>query len=198
MYPSSVRNLIDCLKELPGIGEKSAERMAYSIINFDDNVLDDFISSLSDIKNNIKRCSICHNITDNDVCYICNDSNRDKKTIFVVEKPKDVILFEKMGSYNGTYHVLDGLISPLDSINPEDINLLSLVDRVKNGGIEEVIVVLKPSIEGETTMQYIKKVLSKYDVKVSKIPIGIPMGTDIEYIDTMTLEMAFEDRKDVA
>ena len=198
MYPSSVRNLIDCLKELPGIGEKSAERMAYSIINFDENVLDDFISSLSDIKNNIKRCSICHNITDNDVCYICNDNNRDKKTIFVVEKPKDVILFEKMGSYNGTYHVLDGLISPLDSVNPEDINLSSLIDRVKNGGIEEVIVVLKPSIEGETTMQYIKKVLSKYDVKVSKIPIGIPMGTDIEYIDTMTLEMAFEDRKDVA
>lgn len=198
MYPSSVRNLIDCLKELPGIGEKSAERMAYSIINFDENVLDDFISSLSDIKNNIKRCSICHNITDNNVCYICNDNNRDKKTIFVVEKPKDVILFEKMGSYNGTYHVLDGLISPLDSVNPEDINLSSLIDRVKNGGIEEVIVVLKPSIEGETTMQYIKKVLSKYDVKVSKIPIGIPMGTDIEYIDTMTLEMAFEDRKDVA
>lgn len=198
MYPSSVRNLIDCLKELPGIGEKSAERMAYSIINFDENVLDDFISSLSDIKNNIKRCSICHNITDNDVCYICNDNNRDKKTIFVVEKPKDVILFEKMGSYNGTYHVLDGLISPLDSVNPEDINLSSLIDRVKNGGIEEVIVVLKPSIEGETTMQYIKKMLSKYDVKVSKIPIGIPMGTDIEYIDTMTLEMAFEDRKDVA
>jgi len=103
-----------------------------------------------------------------------------------------------MGSYNGKYHVLGGLISPLECINPEDINLDNLVKRVEVGNINEVIVVLKPSIEGETTMQYIKKILAKYDVKVSKIPIGIPMGTDIEYIDTMTLEMAFEDRKDVA
>ena len=133
-----------------------------------------------------------------DICYICNDKNRDSNTIFVVEKSKDIILFEKMGTYNGKYHVLDGLISPMDGINPEDININSLIRRVQEDNVREVIVVLKPSIEGETTMQYIKKVLSKYDVKVSKIPIGIPMGTDIEYIDTMTLEMAFEDRKDVA
>jgi len=103
-----------------------------------------------------------------------------------------------MGTYNGRYHVLNGLISPLDGVNPEDINLNSLIERVKEDNVKEVIVVLKPSIEGETTMQYIKKMLSKYDVKVSKIPIGIPMGADIEYIDTMTLEMAFENRKDVA
>ena len=128
----------------------------------------------------------------------CNDKNRDSNTIFVVEKSKDIILFEKMGTYGGKYHVLDGLISPMDGINPEDININSLVRRVENDNVREVIVVLKPSIEGETTMQYIKKILSRYDVKVSKIPIGIPMGTDIEYIDTMTLEMAFEDRKDVA
>ena len=133
-----------------------------------------------------------------DKCYICNDDNRASDTIFVVEKSKDIILFEKMGTYNGKYHVLDGLISPMDGINPEDINLSKLVKRVQEDNVREVIVVLKPSIEGETTMQYIKKILSKYDVKVSKIPIGIPMGTDIEYIDTMTLEMAFEDRKDVA
>ena len=133
-----------------------------------------------------------------DKCYICNDDSRLSNTIFVVEKSKDIILFEKMGTYNGKYHVLNGLISPLDGINPDDINLNSLIERVKEDNVKEVIVVLKPSIEGETTMQYIKKILSKYDVKVSKIPIGIPMGTDIEYIDTMTLEMAFEDRKDVA
>ena len=111
---------------------------------------------------------------------------------------KDIVLFEKMGNYKGLYHVLDGLISPLEGINPEDINLEKLIDRVKNNTIKEVIVVLKPSIEGETTMQYIKKILSKYNVRVSKIPIGIPMGADIEYIDSMTLEMAFEDRKDIA
>ena len=133
-----------------------------------------------------------------DKCYICSDNSRDDTTIFVVEKPKDIILFERMGNYKGMYHVLDGLISPLEGINPEDINIDSLVSRVKNNKVKEVIVVLKPSIEGETTMQYIKKILNKYDVRVSKIPIGIPMGTDIEYIDSMTLELAFEDRKDIA
>ena len=194
MYPDSVRNLIESLKNLPGIGEKSAERMAFSILNFDNEKLDDLEKALSDIKN-IKRCPICNNITDMDMCYICSNPNRVEDTIFVVEKPKDIVLFEKMGNYNGKYHVLDGLISPLEGINPEDINIDSLVKRVENGNVKEIIIVLKPSIEGETTMHYIKKILSKYDVKVSKIPIGIPMGTDIEYIDSLTLEMAFEDRK---
>lgn len=198
MYPSSIRNLIECLKDLPGIGEKSAERLAYAIVGFDKDKLDNFANSLISIKNNIRRCEVCNCITDMNKCYICNDDNRNNETIFVVEKSKDIILFEKMGTYNGRYHVLDGLISPMDGINPEDINLSNLVKRVCDDNVKEVIVVLKPSIEGETTMQYIKKILSKYDVKVSKIPIGIPMGTDIEYIDTMTLEMAFEDRKDVA
>ena len=198
MYPSSIRNLIECLKDLPGIGEKSAERLAYAIVGFDKDKLDNFANSLVNIKDNIKRCKCCNCITDMDLCYICNDKNRDSNTIFVVEKSKDIILFEKMGTYNGRYHVLDGLISPIDGINPEDINICSLINRVREDNVKVVIVVLKPSIEGETTMQYIKKILSKYDVKVSKIPIGIPMGTDIEYIDTMTLEMAFEDRKDVA
>ena len=197
MYPNCVRNLIDSFRNLPGIGEKSAERLAFSVLNFEQEKIDDFANSLVEIKN-IKRCPICNNITDMDKCYICNDNSRDTNTIFVVEKPKDIVLFEKMGNYKGMYHVLDGLISPLEGINPEDINLNSLIDRVKNNDVKEVIVVLKPSIEGETTMQYIKKILSKYDIRVSKIPIGIPMGTDIEYIDPMTLEMAFEDRKDIA
>ena len=197
MYPNCLRDLIESLKNLPGIGEKSAERLAFSVLNFDKDKIDNFANSLLQIKN-IKRCPICNNITDMDKCYICNDTSRDMETIFVVEKPKDIVLFEKMGNYRGMYHVLDGLISPLEGINPEDINLESLVDRVQKNKIKEVIVVLKPSIEGETTMQYIKKILSKYDVRVSKIPIGIPMGTDIEYIDSMTLEMAFEDRKDIA
>ncbi len=197
MYPDSVKNLIDSLKNLPGIGEKSAERMAFSILNFDDEKIDNFEKSLHDIKN-IKRCPICNNITDMDKCYICNNPNRLDDTIFVVEKPKDIVLFEKMGNYNGKYHVLDGLISPLEGINPEDINIDTLVKRVEDNNVKEVIIVLKPSIEGETTMHYIKKILSKYDVRVSKIPIGIPMGTDIEYIDSMTLEMAFEDRKDIS
>ena len=197
MYPNGIRNVIDCLKNLPGIGEKSAERMAFSILNFDKEKLDTFADAILSLKD-IKRCPICKNITDMDICNICSDTSRDDKTIFVVEKPKDIVLFEKMGNYKGKYHVLGGLISPLDGVNPEDINIDNLVKRVKENGVTEVIVVLKPSIEGETTMQYIKRVLSKYDVRVSKIPIGIPMGTEIEYIDSMTLEMAFEDRKDIS
>lgn len=197
MYPNSIKNLIDCLKNLPGIGEKSAERMAFSILNFEHDRLDEFGNAVLALKN-IKKCPICNNITDMDKCYICSDEGRSNDTIFVVEKPKDIVLFEKMGNYKGKYHVLGGLISPIDGINPEDINIDSLVNRVKDNNVSEVIVVLKPSIEGETTMQYIKKLLSKYDVRVSKIPIGIPMGADIEYIDSMTLEMAFEDRKEVS
>ena len=197
MYPGSIRNLIECLKNLPGIGEKTAERMAYSIVGVDKDRLSDFIDSLTCIRDNVKKCPVCNNITDMDMCYICKDMNRNEDTIFVVEKSKDIILFEKMGTYNGRYHVLNGLISPMDGINPDDINLDSLIERVKQGNVKEVIVVLKPSIEGETTMQYIKKILAKYDVKVSKIPIGIPMGADIEYIDTMTLELAFENRNDI-
>ena len=197
MYPESVRNLINSLKYLPGIGEKSAERMAFSILNFDDEKLEVFSNSISDIKK-IKKCPICNNITDSDICSICSNPNRVDDQIFVVEKPRDIILFEKMGNYNGKYHVLDGLISPIDGINPEDINIASLEERVKKGNIKEIIIVLKPSIEGETTMHYIGKILSKYNVKVSKMPIGIPIGTDIEYIDSITLEMAFEDRQKIA
>lgn len=197
MYPGCVRNLIDALKDLPGIGEKSAERLAFSILNFDKEKIDNFANSLIDIKN-IKKCPICNNITDMDKCYICGDTGRLDDTIFVVEKPKDIVLFEKMGNYKGKYHVLGGLISPLEGINPEDIYIDGLINRVRDNNVKEVIIVLKPSIEGETTMQYIKKVLTKYDVRVSKIPIGIPMGTDIEYIDSMTLELAFEDRKDIS
>ena len=197
MYPECVRKLIDSLKKLPGVGEKSAERMAFSIMNFSSDSLLDFSQSLIDINEKLKKCPICNNITDRDICYICSDESRNNNTIFVVEKPKDIVLFEKIGNYNGRYHVLGGLISPLEGIGPEDINLSGLIDRVKNSSVEEVIVVLKPSIEGATTTHYIKKILEKYNVKVSKIATGIPIGTEIEYIDTMTLEMAFEERKDI-
>ena len=197
MYLECVRKLIDSLKKLPGVGEKSAERMAFSIMNFSSDSLLDFSQSLIDINEKLKKCPICNNITDRDICYICSDESRNNNTIFVVEKPKDIVLFEKIGNYNGRYHVLGGLISPLEGIGPEDINLSGLIDRVKNSSVEEVIIVLKPSIEGETTTQYIKKILENYNVKVSKIATGIPIGTEIEYIDTMTLEMAFEERKDI-
>lgn len=195
MYPNSIKNLIECFKMLPGVGEKTAERLSFSLISSDKERLTEFSSSLLDIRDNIKRCNICNNITDMDVCYICNDASRKKETIFVCENSKDVILFEKLGIYHGEYHVLDGLISPLDGINPEDINIDSLIKRIANGKYKEVILALKPSVEGETTAQYIKKVLEHQNIKVSKIANGIPIGAEIEYIDPMTLEMALEERK---
>lgn len=159
---------------------------------------DILLYAITEVRDKIKKCKICGNFCENDVCDICLNNNRDKKLIFVVEKPKDIYLFEKIGIFKGTYHVLDGLISPLDGVNPEDINISSLVDRIKNDNTNEVILALKPSIEGETTMQYIKKILEKTDVKVSKIATGIPLGTDMEYIDTLTLELALEERKNIS
>ena len=196
MYPSCLKNLIDCLKCLPGIGEKSAERLAFSIMNFDKEKITVFSNALLEVRDNIKRCKICDNITDKEYCSICSDERRRKDIVFVVEEPKDVVLFEKINVYNGVYHVLNGLISPLDGVNPEDINIKKLIDRIKEGNIKEVILALKPSIEGETTMQYIKKILEPLDVKITKIATGIPIGTDIEYIDAMTLEMSLEERKE--
>ena len=198
MYHKSVSSLIECFKDLPGIGEKSAERLAFAMLGFDKDRLTTFATAISDVRDKIRRCSVCNNISETAVCPICGNSNRKKDTIFVVEKPKDVALFERLGVYNGLYHVLDGLISPLEGINPDDINIKSLLDRVKNNDVSEIILALKPSIEGETTMQYIKKILENEKVKVSKIATGVPIGTDIEYIDTMTLEMALEERKDIS
>ena len=196
MYPECLKNLIECLKDFPGVGDKSAERMAFAIMNFDKKRITFFSDSLIAVRDNIRRCSVCNNITDKEVCSICSNNARKKDVIFVVEKPKDVILFEKINYFNGVYHVLDGLISPLEGINPEDINIKRLIERIDEDNVKEVILALKPSIEGETTMQYIRKLLENKDVKVTKIATGIPIGTDMEYIDSMTLELSLEERKE--
>lgn len=197
MYPECIRNIIECFKDLPGIGDKTAERLVFSLICFNKEELTVFSNALVDIRDKITNCDICGNITDSNVCSICSDKERNGTIIFVVEKVKDISLFEKINVYNGKYHVLNGLISPLDGIGPDDININSLIIRVANENVKEIIMALKSSIEGETTMQYIKKVLEKYNVKVTKIATGIPIGTDIEYIDAMTLEFALEGRKDI-
>ena len=197
MYPESIKKIVDSFKLLPGIGEKTAERLAFSLLVFDDDMLSNFSDSIISVRDNIQKCSICNNLSESEKCGICLDDNRNKNTVFVVEKAKDVFLFERLGIYNGLYHVLDGVISPMEGIGPDDININSLLDRIKNNDITEVILALKPNLEGETTMQYIIKVLENYDVKVSKLATGVPMGTDIEYIDSMTLELALEERKEV-
>lgn len=194
-YPIIINDLIECFKKLPGIGEKTAERLALSTLDMDEEVLSLFSVSLKDIKKKIRRCSRCNYLSEDELCLICQDETfRDKHTICVVEEPKYVTLFEKMGSYHGLYHVLDGLISPLDGINPEDIQIASLLERIKKENIKEVIIAVKPSVEGETTARYISKILEGMGVVVSKIAHGVPIGVDMEYIDALTLEMALEDR----
>jgi len=194
LYPKTFSNLIECYKKLPGIGEKNAERLAFASLDLDDEIIDIFSSSIKNLKSKTKNCIICNNLSEDDYCEICKDQTRNHKVICVVENTKNLVLFEKTGAFNGVYHVLGGLISPLDGINPEDINLESLFDRIKKEEIEEIILALKPSVEGETTSLYIQKKLSKSNVKITKIAYGVPLGTDMEYIDAMTLELALSNR----
>ena len=197
-YPKTIISIIECFKKFPGIGEKTAERMALSTLDMDEEILELFSNSLKNVKTKIKKCEKCGSLTENELCEICEDEKRNHETICVVEECKNVILFEKIGSYRGVYHVLEGLISPLEGINPEDIHIDKLIKRIKEENIKEVILALKPSIEGETTALYISKMLEKEPVKVSKIAHGIPMGAEIEYIDPLTLEMAMEDRREIS
>ena len=197
MYPNSVKNLIDCFKDLPGIGEKTAERLAFAVLEFDEDQCELFSQSLLDVKSKIKKCSICNTLTENDVCFVCSNNLRDNEILCVVDDTKSVFLFEKLGMFNGYYHVLDGLISPLDGVNPEDIGLNKLIERISKDKFKEIILAFKPSIEGETTALYIKKILSDMDVVVSRLASGLPIGADMEYVDKLTLERALIDRKEI-
>lgn len=197
-YPTTIKNLIECFKKLPGIGEKTAERLALATLNLDSKIIELFSESLKSMKSKIKRCKICNNLSEEETCSICSDLSRNHETVCVVEDAKYVALFEKLGSYHGVYHVLDGLISPLDGKNPEDIKVNTLLERIIKEKIKEVIIAVKPSIEGETTALYISKLLENENVIVSKIAHGVPLGADMDYIDSLTLEMALEDRKKIS
>ena len=197
MYPDSIKSLIESFKFLPGIGEKTAERLAFSVLELEEEQVELFSESLKDVKNNIHKCDLCNTLTENDKCYICSDDSRNGDLLCVVEDTKNVFLFEKLGMFHGKYHVLDGLISPLDGINPEDIGLDKLLDRISKENFKEIIFAFKPSIEGETTSLYIKKVLSGLDIVITKLASGVPMGVDMEYVDFLTLERALKERKQV-
>ena len=196
--PDSLKNLIDSFQNFPGIGEKTAERMAFSILNFDDDKFSLLQENLKLVKDEIHPCKRCNSLTDKELCEICESSIRDKNTICVVEDSKIVFLFEKLGTYNGLYHVINGLISPLDDINPEDIGLDRLLNRIKEEEIKEVILAFKPSVEGEITALYIKKILDGMNILVTRLASGVPIGADMEYIDALTLERALEDRKEIS
>ncbi len=198
MYPKTIINLIECFKKFPGIGEKTAERMALACLNFDDETIKLFTKSLENSKTKIKKCKRCGNLSEGEECEICKNPDRDQNTLCVVEESKNVILFEKIGTFNGKYHVLGGLISPLDGINPEDINISSLIKRIEKEKIKEIIIAVKPTIEGETTALYIKRLLEGKNIVISKIAHGIPMGADIDYIDPLTLEIALSERSQIS
>lgn len=198
MYPNNLQRVINFFKSMPGVGEKTAERLALSVLDFTDEEVEDFGVAVVDTKINLNPCSICNHLTDKNICNICEDDSRNKNVICILEDSKSVYAFEKVGNYKGTYHVLNGLISPIANIHPDDINLSSLVKRCEELENCELIIALKSSIEGETTTLYIKKILEGKDIVVSRLSYGIPIGAEIDYIDAMTLDRALEDRKKIS
>ena len=198
-YPKSFEELLECFKTLPGIGEKNAERLCFAVLQSSEDQAKKFSDSIMNVKTKIKKCSICNNYTeDSDICEICSNDSRDKSTICVVESVKDLILLEKSNAFKGQYHVLEGLISPLEGVNPEDIKINQLINRIKNEDIKEVILALNMTMEGETTSLYISKLLEGTGVSVTKIAAGIPVAADMEYLDSLTIQRALEGRNKVS
>ncbi len=197
IYPKALEEVIEYYKKLPGIGEKTAERLALASMDIDDDYTDKMLINLKKIKE-LKKCSICGHISEEDKCSICSDEDRNQNLICVIEDYKSVFAFEKAGNFKGVYHVLGGLISPVDDITPDDINISSLIKRTENLDKPELIIALKSTIEGETTTLYIKKIFEKKNVKVSRLSYGIPIGADIDYLDFMTLDRALSDRKEIS
>jgi recombination protein RecR len=195
LYTSeSLENLIEELTKFPGIGRKTAQRIAMFILKQPKEEVEKLVKAIIDVKEKIKYCSICFNITETDPCPICSNPKRDKSTICVVEEPMDVLAIEKTNEYNGVYHVLGGVINPLEGIGPEDLKIKELISRISTGGINEVIIALNPSVEGETTSMYVANLIKPFGVKVSRIARGLPIGTALEYADTATIVRAIENR----
>lgn len=194
MYPQKFEALIESLKRLPGVGAKTAERYAFHILDWDEEDKQNLIQSLIDIKEGLKKCEICGNLSDEDICDICADTERNKNLICVVQSAKDVIAMEKTKEYHGVYHVLNGVISTTKGILPEDINIESLINRV-NEQTEEVIIATNPTVEGETTALYLSKILESKNINVTRIAHGLPMGGHLDYADELTLIKAIEGRK---
>ena len=193
--PDSANRLIDELARLPGIGRKTAQRLAFHFLSSDVELSHSLSSALLDIKQKIKNCSSCHGITEEDPCKICDDNKRNDSLICVVENAYDIFVFEKTNSFSGKYHILGGALSPLDGIGPEDLNIDTLLDRVIEG--MEVIIATNPSVEGETTALYLSNILGKKGASVTKLARGVPVGSDLEYVDEATLIRAMEGRVSV-
>ena len=190
----ALERLEESLAKLPGVGKKSAERMAYSTLNFSDEDLIEISESIKDLKTNIRFCKTCGMISEEDECEICQDRERDESVIMVVSYPKDVIAIEKSGTYNGKYHVLNGEISLSKGINIDNLNLPSLYERLSSNAVREIILATNPTIDGETTALYLAKALEKYNVNITRLAYGLQMGGNLEYVDPLTLSKALEGR----
>ena len=196
-YPRPLAKLINELSKLPGIGYKSAQRLAFHILSLEDNEAKGLADAITEAKSEMKYCSVCGNLTDQDPCVICSDNSRREDIICVVESPRDVAAMERIKEFDGLYHVLNGVISPMDGIGPDDINLKSLIKRLQEKDIKEVIVATNPNIEGEATAMYIARLLKPAGIKVTRIAHGLPVGGDLEYADEVTLLKAVEGRRDL-
>lgn len=197
LYPSPIAKLIDSFTKLPGIGIKTATRLAFHTIGMSDEDVNDFAKNLLAAKRELTYCSVCGNLTDDDPCQICTDKNRDKSIILVVEESKDVSAMEKIQEYRGLYHVLHGLISPLNGVGPDDINLKTLLNRLMDGVVEEVLIATNATADGEATAMYISRVLKPAGIKVTRLARGLAVGSDIEYADELTLLRAIENRTEL-
>ena len=196
-YAKPLNRLINELAKLPGIGGKTAQRLAFHILSMDDKSAMELAEAISDAKRSMTYCSVRGNLTDTDPCAICADESRDKSVICVVESPKDVVAMEKIREYRGYYHVLHGAISPMDGIGPDDINLKSLIMRLQDEDVKELIIATNPNIEGEATAMYIARLIKPSGIKVTRIAHGIPVGGDLEYADEVTLLKAMEGRREL-
>lgn len=194
---TSITKLIDSFQRLPGIGRKTAEKMAYQVLEMKNETVDYFASALKEVKQKIHHCPICGAYTEDDVCEICSNDLRDKTKIMVVSYPKDVISFEKIGVFDGVYHVLGGALSSVNGISITDLNISSLFDRIKAQSAEEIIVATPPNTEGETTALYLARILENTGVKVTRIAYGLPLGGHLEYADALTLTKALEGRNKI-
>ena len=196
-YPQTFENLVNGLKRLPGVGNKSAERMAYQILNMDDQDVLNLANSLIDSRNKITKCKKCGCMAEDSLCEICKDDSRDVTTLCIVQTSKDVYALEKVKNYNGVYHVLNGVISASMGITPNDLNLNEILSRIEKDGVKEVILATNPNIEGETTALYIAKLLEKKDVEVTRLAYGLPVGASLDYADEFTLIKAMQGRRKI-
>ena len=196
-FPASLETLIERFASLPGIGRKSAQRLAFHVLSLPDGEAEAFAEAISDAKKNVHTCPVCQNLTDGELCSICANEKRDKTTICVVAEPRDVLSIERSREYDGVYHVLHGVLSPMSHIGPDDIRIAELVSRVAAGGVEEVIMATNPDTEGDTTAMYISRLLKPFEVKVTRLAYGIPVGSNLEFADDATLLRALEGRREM-